>query len=46
MALHSLSAVKVLQLATDNKIANKNNENCSLSTVLTATRQKLQKNHN
>jgi len=41
MALPSLSAVKCTVI--DNKTTNINNKNCSLSTVLTAMDQKLQK---
>jgi len=41
MALTYLSSVKCTVI--DNKAANINDENCSLSTVLTATHQKLQK---
>jgi len=42
VVLHSLSAIKCT--VTDNKTANINDKNCSLSIVLTAIDQKLQ-NH-
>jgi len=41
MALLSQSGIKYT--VNDNKTANINDKNCSLSTVLTATDQKLQK---
>ena len=41
IVLHSLSAIKCT--VTNNKTANINDKNCSLSIVLTAMDQKLQK---
>jgi len=42
MALCSLSAIKCRPTVIDNKTANIKDKNCSLSTELTATHQKLQ----